>query len=357
MNDALVVGGGAVALATALALRRLRRCNRRAVPRLLEVARDVGGGGGGGRYYALGRRAVNFLRDVDAAPAASSMTAVRRFELRAGGVHLPLSAGGAPLCHIVAEEDLLDALRRRLRAAAVAVTACREVVWRGATKSAVCLAVDGEDYSAKLLVVADGGRTPLAAQMGVFGAAVDFRQQAVVAVVAAPLPPDTAAQWFDAHDVAALLPIGGGKFCLIWSTASPPPLAALGEHLSARLNLPDVRVVGDASVFPLRGFRRAARVAPRAAFVGDAAGVIHPLAGQGLNLGLRDAACLAACVRPHDAGAEEGLAAYAAVGGGRFSLLSAVTGGFARSGNLAKFALLAGKIPGVGRAAAFFANG
>ncbi|HUL90901.1 MAG TPA: FAD-dependent monooxygenase [Burkholderiales bacterium] len=145
---------------------------------------------------------------------------------------------------------------------------------------------------ARLLVLADGGsnRDP--------GRVTDYRQRAIVAEVAAErAAAGTAWERFTAEGPLALLPFGE-RYALVWST-SPATAAELqglrDAEFLARLRqafggrLGDFRSTGPRSAFPLSLRRSAAQASPRVLAIGNAAQTLHPVAGQGLNLGLRDA--------------------------------------------------------------------
>ena len=162
----------------------------------------------------------------------------------------------------------------------------------------------GIAFRAKLVVGADGAQSWVREQAGVKTHTQDYRQSGVVANFACALPHrDTAFQWFRSDGVLALLPLPGNRVSMVWST---PELhardlvaldaAALARRVSdaAENSLGALEVITPAMAFPLRLQRVDAFVKSRLALVGDAAHNVHPLAGQGVNLGFRDARELAA---------------------------------------------------------------
>ena len=145
---------------------------------------------------------------------------------------------------------------------------------------------------ARLLVLADGGLNRDS------GRVTDYRQRAVVALVTAERPPHgTAWERFTHEGPLALLPFGD-RYALVWSVSPATAeelkglrdaefLARLREAFGGRLG--EFRSTGIRSTFPLSLRRGAIRPSPRALAIGNAAQTLHPVAGQGLNLGLRDA--------------------------------------------------------------------
>jgi 2-octaprenyl-6-methoxyphenol hydroxylase len=162
------------------------------------------------------------------------------------------------------------------------------------------------EIAARLLVLADGGQAG-----GDDLAMRDYGQSAIVSRVRTEIAHRGVAwERFTADGPLALLPFGDGTLALVWTVpaARAPGLAAAsGEHFLASLaaqfgeRLGRFTDAGPRSSFPLRlWYRRSNTPAPRVVAIGNAAQTLHPVAGQGLNLGLRDAAELAALVARDD---------------------------------------------------------
>ncbi|MEO8718170.1 MAG: UbiH/UbiF family hydroxylase [Burkholderiales bacterium] len=174
----------------------------------------------------------------------------------------------------------------------------------------------GRVLNARLVVGADGAHSVVREQAGIVATDVAYPQRAVVAnFICERAHRQVAYQWFQGGPVLALLPLPGNQVSMVWST---------GEEESARLLALDpaalCRSVAAASghvlgelgpATPARAFalrRLAARrmIAHRIALAGDAAHVVHPLAGQGANLGLQDARRLAAVLAAREPGRDPG---------------------------------------------------
>lgn len=162
---------------------------------------------------------------------------------------------------------------------------------------------DGRTLSARLVVGADGRDSWVRNQAGISVAPVDYRQHGVVANFTTELPHrGIAYQWFQTDGILALLPLPGNQVSMVWSVSpeqSAHLLALSHEALclevatAAQHALGALRLVTPAAAFPLRLLNLPHITAPRVALIGDAAHNMHPLAGQGVNTGFRDARQLA----------------------------------------------------------------
>jgi 2-octaprenylphenol hydroxylase len=175
---------------------------------------------------------------------------------------------------------------------------------------------DGGSLTARLLVGADGASSAVRAAAGINATVKSYHQMAVVANFGCARPHlNSAWQWFTDQGVVALLPLPGEHVSLVWS--APEKLAAELAALSAgqlasrvtercasaageTSGVGQLATMGTAHTFPLRQIAVSRLIALRAALVGDAAHVVHPLAGQGLNLGLQDVALLLEVVRARE---------------------------------------------------------
>ncbi len=157
--------------------------------------------------------------------------------------------------------------------------------------------------STRLLVGADGGRSRVRHWADIPVQNRNYRQKALVTTVATEKPHDrTARQRFMPTGPLAFLPLASGHCSIVWSTSPEQAdelMSLSDDSFNTRLTdafdarLGKVAVVGERGVFPLQSQHAQHYVQPRIALIGDAAHVIHPLAGQGANLGFLDAATLA----------------------------------------------------------------
>ena len=164
----------------------------------------------------------------------------------------------------------------------------------------------GETLEAQLLVAADGSRSPVAASCGVQWQSQDYHQVAVIANVSSQQPHlGRAFERFTEHGPLALLPMSAGRSSLVW--CHPLEKKASIDGLSDRQFLEQLQQafgwrlgrftqVGQRYSYPLQLQASSQHVSHRLALVGNAAQTLHPIAGQGFNLGLRDVMTLAETV-------------------------------------------------------------
>ncbi len=195
----------------------------------------------------------------------------------------------------------------------------------------VCVRVsaDGEErmLTGRLLAVADGADSPIRQALGIGLRQRDYGQSAVVANVRPERrSAGRAFERFTRSGPLALLPAGSGRMALVWTMphAEASDIAALDEERFLRVlqrrfgwRLGRLQAVGERSVYPLRAINAERMTAGRAVVLGNAAHTLHPVAGQGFNLALRDVAELAervaaAVTADGDCGDAELLAGYAA---------------------------------------------
>ena len=225
-----------------------------------------------------------------------------------GQIHFDSADLGEPLLGWIIENRVIQAALLERAQQLPAVT----LLCPAALKSAEPLAenggwqvqlTDGCALTTRLLVGADGAQSQVRRLAGIDTRGWDYDQQAVVANVRTAEPhQETAWQRFLPAGPLAFLPLADGRCSIVWSTApeTADELLALDEVDFARMltdafdqRLGEIVEVGPRSAFPLRLQHARAYVKPGLALIGDAAHVVHPLAGQGVNLGLLDAATLA----------------------------------------------------------------
>ena len=213
-------------------------------------------------------------------------------------------AGLRELAFIVENRRLQHALREAARGQDLRVYCPAR--WRDLEFHADHAAVrleDGTEIAARLVIGADGAESKVRARAGISVHAANYRQLGVVANFSCEKAHhDVAFQWFMRDGVLALLPLPGNRVSMVWSVAEErgrrllaAPKTALAKEVesASAAALGALKVITPAAGFPLKLQRVTKFTQPRLALVGDAAHNVHPLAGQGVNLGFRDARALA----------------------------------------------------------------
>lgn len=317
-SDIVIGGGGSVGLALACALAdglgrdaRITVVDRAPFPAAdaSALAEDDP------RAFALSAGSCRLLRCIGAwdalAPHAQPLTAIEITDSSLGDAFRPrllgydnTLTGGEPATYVVADN--------RLRASLLAAARARRQVTLAGGSGVAALSVeghgadltldDGTTLRAPLVVAADGGRSPLREAAGIKIVQWNYTQAGIVTTVRLEKPHEgRAVQHFLPAGPFAILPLTEDRACITWTedAGRAAEIVALDDagfkaELEQRFGyrLGAFELAGRRMAWPLHMHLARALVADRVALAGDAAHGVHPLAGQGLNLGLRDVAAL-----------------------------------------------------------------
>ncbi|HEX4273585.1 MAG TPA: UbiH/UbiF/VisC/COQ6 family ubiquinone biosynthesis hydroxylase, partial [Rhizomicrobium sp.] len=306
--DILISGGGMVGLPLGLALAQggLRVVIADAAPptAVLDPKFD-------GRVSALAYASVRMLTALGVweslAPHAQPIREILVTDGKAGSAPSPFSlhfdaqeVGADSLGHIAENRHirtcLHEAVARQANLTLLAPASVKALTVEAGR--AVTRLANGEEISAALVIAADGRESPLRAEMGVQVIGWSYPQTGIVATVEHERPHNGVAyEHFLPSGPFAILPMTGNRSSLVWTEAKTkaPGLLALdedgfNEELSRRFgsHLGKTKSAGPRWSYPLSFHLARDFVRPRFALAGDCAHGIHPIAGQGLNLGLKD---------------------------------------------------------------------
>ena len=317
MHDVAIVGGGPVGMTMALSLVRSMPGMRVALldRREFAVPRDQ-------RASAIAAGVRRVLEALEIWPAvalaASPVLQMKITDSGAGDLSRPLFlsfsgdvAPGEAFAHLVPNRTLAAALLESLQGQVEILAPVQIAGFTADAASATLELADGRSIRAPLVIAADGQNSALRAMAGITTIAHDYAQSGIVTTIRHALDHEgTAYEHFRPAGPFASLPLldaagRGTRSSLVWTeeraTAAgylEMPLPQLAVAIEAAMGscLGAVEAEEPAQVFPLRMQLARSLIAPRLALIGDAAHVVHPIAGQGLNLGLKDVAALSEVV-------------------------------------------------------------
>ena len=325
--EAAIVGGGIVGASLARALQGAPIAL--IAPRPASPARDADIPDFDSRIYALSPASAGFLRRLgvwEALPR-ERLTPVHAMRVYGDDGRSAIEfdayrSGASELAWIVEDRLVQRALWRALEAQpglALVDDAALERIELAPREASLVLA-GGRRIEARLAIGADGARSSVRTLAGIASRQEAYGQTAVVANFASRRPHrNVAFQWFQGADregaVLALLPLPGDHVSMVWSAAAAEAERLLGldaDALCREVALASYGVLGELALvtapraFALQRLAAGQLVVPRVALAGDSAHVVHPLAGQGANLGLQDARALAGVIAARVPGSDPG---------------------------------------------------
>ena len=319
--DVVVVGGGITGKACALGMAQLGLQTLEIAPDLGQTVPNPQGSEWGQRIYAFSPSTQKLLAHLQIWDALdhSRLQVVRDMRIygdrgeKNDQLHLSAFEAGTPQLAWIGESNLIEhtldqASRFQNKLERISDTVEKiEVDTEGSSLNLK----NGGIIRASLVVAADGANSPIRSEIGISASEESYSQSAVVANWTCTYPHlETAFQWFlPGGDIVAMLPLPNKQVSMVWSTSpelaaellqlSPPEWL---ERFSSIANGAITKQLGELTLnsapaaYPLRKIRATRFIGPetnpKVVLIGDAAHVIHPLAGQGLNLGLRDVAVL-----------------------------------------------------------------
>ena len=319
--DVVVIGGGITGKACALGLAQLGLSTIEIAPDLSQMAPAPQGSQWGQRIYAFSPSTQKLLAHLQIWDALdhSRLQPVRDMQIygdrgeRNDQLHLSAFEAGTPQLAWIGESNLIEYTldqASRFQNKLERISDVLDKIELDANGATLYLQ-NGNAIHAQLVVAADGANSPIRSAIGITVSLENYSQSAVVANWTCTYPHlETAFQWFlPGGDIVAMLPLPNKQVSMVWST-SPEHAADLLKLDQAQWQeqfrliangavekqLGELNLNSTPAAFPLKKVRAKRFIgpesAPKVVLIGDAAHVMHPLAGQGLNLGLRDVAVL-----------------------------------------------------------------
>jgi 2-octaprenyl-6-methoxyphenol hydroxylase len=310
-TDVLIAGGGFAGLALAIALRQGLGPSFSVTVADPAFARTGNGDGRASAIAAAARRLFGTLGVWDSVAANAQPIldmvvtdskvddAMRPTFLTFDGEVSP----GEPFAHMIENAPLIAALVDKAKAEGVELRACAVASHDADLNKVTARLADGTLMVTRLLVAADGARSKIRERAGIASHGWDYDQSGIVTTVAHERDHHgRAEEHFLPAGPFAILPLTGQRSSIVWTESKKEaerivalPDAEFHVELERRfgLHLGDIEATGPRRAHPLGLSVARDFVAARIALVGDAAHVIHPIAGQGLNMGLKDVAALA----------------------------------------------------------------
>lgn len=298
--EVIIIGGGLVGASQALSLQLAGKkvcLLETVIPNLTEEFLQSQWDS---RLFAINPDNQLFLEKMAAWPEASRIGTVVKMDVfgdTGGNIQFDakeLQTGA--LAYIIENRYLQAKLWQRLILEGVMVIQA-QVVELATTPKAACITLeDGRILHAQLLIGADGANSWVRAQMNIPLKVNPYHHHAVVANFLCEKPHHNVAyQWFEAGEILAYLPMAKQYMSMVYSTAAPRKLLDLSADELAKTIakqgkyvLGELMLVTPAQAFELRMIRPQHTILERLVLIGDAAHTVHPLAGQGVNLGFGD---------------------------------------------------------------------